>query len=489
MGETTEVKEEVLPLTKDVDIDIYIDEVHYVGRVTVIKQIDGNIDTQGLIDLMESGNDASSSVMYRGRYLASLYDVLFGEVLHSAGAPFDEHIVRCDYSGYYLDEDLVCEVADGDMCAKTLVIEFDDEFYYVGYCSQHYRRRGDGYKEHIWAPDSYWEDRPLCEGCGCYVEYDEDFNYDQDCCVWCEEEEEDEDSSIIEDYSESHDHEPIYFGDYKGEFAGLGFELEVDCSSSVSYKNEETAENLCGECGLRSDEMRYAHDGSLDYGFECISQPHTVKAFWERQDSWRKMLTYLSEKGYKSHDARTCGLHVHVSRAMFGKTRSEQDRAIAKVYAFFDDNWEDLVKISRRRDFGYCEKNRLDYEQEIDNTHTKYEKWHKTMKKSNAMGHYVALNNRNYHTFEYRLGRGTLNAWSFFSWIDLVITITKNARRINIDKVTSNDLLSWLGGIKESTAKYIYKRGAFRNEMLTLFPSIEWETDLVDNSNDSSEES
>ena len=83
-------------------------------------------------------------------------------------------------------------------------------------------------------------------------------------------------------------------------------------------------------------------------------------------------------------------------------------------------------------------------------------------------------------TFEYRLGRGTLNSWSFFSWIDFVITLTRNARRINIEKVTSNDLLSWLGGIKESTAKYIYKRGAFRNEMLALFPNIEWETDLTE---------
>lgn len=478
MGETTEVKEEEVksPLTKDVDIDVYINEIHYVGRVTVTKEADGTIGFNGLEDLMAQGN--TTIVYYSHRVVASLRDVLKGEVLHAAGEPFDENIVRCDYSGYYLDKDEVRELYDGDKCAKNLAIAFNDEYYYIGQCSQHYLRDRDGDTSYIWAPDTYWDERPYCEACGSYIEYDSDYNYEQGCCYWCEDTEEED--SIIEDYSESHDHSPIFFGDYKGAFAGLGFELEVDCSSSVSYKNEETARDLCGECGLEYNEMRYAYDGSLNYGFECISQPHTVKAFWDNQDKWRKMLGYLSSAGYKSHDAGTCGLHVHVSRQMFGKTRSEQDRAIAKVYAFFDDNWEDLVKISRRRDFGYCEKNRLNYEQEIDNTHTKYEKWHKTMNKSNAMGHYVALNNRNYHTFEYRLGRGTLNAWSFFSWIDLVITITKNARRVSIDKVTSNDLLSWLGGIKESTAKYIYKRGAFRKEMLALFPSIEWETDLAD---------
>lgn len=486
MEETTEVKEEVTaPLTKDVDIDVYINEVHYVGRVTVQKNTEtSRIVVAGLADIVAQGD--TSTVFFSHRAVAPLADVLTGEVLHAAGQPFDENIVRCDYSGYYLDKSLVRELENGDMCARLLTIEFDDEYYYVGNCSEHYLRDGDGDTNYIWAPDSYWEGLCFCESCGSYIEYDSDYNYDQGCCCWCADDEED---SIIEDYSESHDHEPIFFGDYKGEFAGLGFELEVDCSSSVSYKNEEVASDLCSECGLRSDEMRYAHDGSLNHGFECISQPHTVKAFWDNQDKWRKMLAYLSSAGYKSHDAKTCGLHVHVSRAMFGKTRSEQDRAIAKVYAFFDDNWEDLVKISRRNNFSYCDKNRLDYDQEIDNTHTKYEKWHKTMKKSNAMGHYVALNNRNCHTFEYRLGRGTLNAWSFFSWIDLVITITKNAKRISINKVVSNDLLSWLGGIKESTAKYIYKRGAFKKEMLALFPSIEWETDLVDNSADSSEES
>jgi hypothetical protein len=62
-----------------------------------------------------------------------------------------------------------------------------------------------------------------------------------------------------------------------------------------------------------------------------------------------------------------------------------------------------------------------------------------------------------------------------------MLTITKNARRITINKVNSNDIVSWLGGIKESTAKYIYKRGAFRPAVLALYPSIEWETDLTDN--------
>jgi hypothetical protein len=167
---------------------------------------------------------------------------------------------------------------------------------------------------------------------------------------------------------------------------------------------------------------------------------------------------------------------------MFGKTREVQDTAIAKVYTFFDENWDDIVRVSRRRSFHYCQKNYLDSDDEqkiVDNKATRFECWKKNSKWQG--GHGVALNNSNRATFEYRLGRGTLNAWSFFSWVDFVLTITKNAKRITVGKVETNDRLSWLGGISESTAKYIYKRGAFQKEMLALYPNIEWEQDLIDN--------
>ena len=63
---------------------------------------------------------------------------------------------------------------------------------------------------------------------------------------------------------------------------------------------------------------------------------------------------------------------------------------------------------------------------------------------------------------------------------DYLVKVPENARRITVEKVETNDLISWLGGIKETTAKYIYKRGAFRSQMLTLYPNIEWEQDLIE---------
>lgn len=415
---------------------------------------------------------------HNGQRIGRIGEILRATALHEADC--DDGIILCYYSGYWFYSGNCVYTRDDEYCNELLAVEWDGDYYYCGDCSTRQLRRSNGDIEDITAPKTFWENCSYCDCCDSYIENDDDY-WGDSMCIYCHDERY---SSIIEDYSSSHHHAPIFFGEYKKEFAGLGFELEVDGDYELQRRNGETAEGLCSYCGLEEDEMRYAYDGSLNNGFEIISQPHTIKDFWDKMDKWRKMLSYLSGKGYKSHDAHTCGLHVHVSRVMFGKTEEEQNRAIAKVYTFFDENWNDIVLVSRRKNFDYCEKNSLPSSERYNDKKNTYEKWKVGSKSSGSWGHHVALNNGNTKTFEYRLGRGTLNTWSFFSWIDFVLTVTKNARRITVDKVTSNDKVSWLGGIKESTAKYIYKMGAFRTEVLALFPNIEWETDLIDNSND-----
>lgn len=52
------------------------------------------------------------------------------------------------------------------------------------------------------------------------------------------------------------------------------------------------------------------------------------------------------QMGYTSHQAGTCGLHVHVNRNAFGETEAQQDAAIARILYFFEKNWEELLKFS-----------------------------------------------------------------------------------------------------------------------------------------------
>lgn len=477
---TEEVTEDVT--RKEVAVDVVVYVIRYSG-VAVITEDGNGSRTVDISNICNDEDITRTYVYYNNNALCTLGSLLECEALYQGGFAEEEDIETCGVTGYHYYRDSMSWVDDEEYYAfsdLTFYFEPWSRTVLMSDCETHTVRDSDGDTFEFTAPGAWFNGRYYCEECNCYLEEGDDYMGDG-LCRWCADED-----KVIEHYCESHEHTPILFGEYKDResFAGLGFELEVDCNSEQHRHNNEVASGLCSACGLKEDEMRYAEDGSLDYGFECISQPHTVKAFWEKQESWRKMLSYLSRKGYTSHDAGTCGLHVHVSRTMFGSTEEEQNKAIAKVFTFFEESWDDIVKISRRENFYYCKKNTLleyDYIDIENGRITKLKAWEKRSKDERAKGHYVALNNANHHTFEYRLGRGTLNAWSFFSWIDFVLTVTKNAKRITVGKVNTNDVVSWIGGIKETTARYMYKRGAFRKEVLSLFPEIEWETDLNDN--------
>ena len=446
-------------MIKTVDLCEWINGTRYYATATV--------DTETEEVTLESEQDLSGYAYYNDYRLCTVEDILKATAL--AECECYDNILKCDVSNHWGFSDDMSYTENGETAFHNLVIESRNRYYLITECEEHSYRDDNG-EDRFYAPVWWWQDQYWCDSCCCHVP---DWYYHSNgTCKYCYEEED----RIIEGYSESHEHDPVFFGEYKGEFCGLGVELEVDCDYSQKYQNEEVASNLCSHCGLEYNEVRFAEDGSLDSGFENIIEAHTVKDFWAKQDKWKKMLKYLRDNGYKSHDTNTCGLHVHVSRTMFGKTEEEQATAIAKVFVFFDENWDEIVKVSRRKNFRWSDKNNIFK----DNSKSNYENWKNEAKKKNG-GHNVALNNSNRNTFEYRLGRGTLNHWSFFSWIDFILTISKNAKRITVKKIQSNDLVSWFSGIKESTAKYIYKRGAFRETMIALFPNIEWETDLVEN--------
>lgn len=63
---------------------------------------------------------------------------------------------------------------------------------------------------------------------------------------------------------------------------------------------------------------------------------------------WAEILQKAASLGYTSHQAKTCGLHIHVNRDAFGATEAVQDACIARILYFFEKHWEELLKFSRR---------------------------------------------------------------------------------------------------------------------------------------------
>lgn len=384
----------------------------------------------------------------------------------------------CPNCGEYLPE--------GRHCESCEVEDYDGEWHYRSDCSREWLR---GYGEEWISNYERDNDWTFCEECNEYVR-NEEYDFDHDMCYNCWEEQENEEADgPILDYHEHSRTDFVYFGemDKDGDFVGVGTELEISGNPNSSNPkceyNQEFAEDLMSTCGLAENECRYETDGSIGDGFEIITEPHTVEDFWSKTKAWETMLETCRKAGFKSHDTGVCGLHVHVSRTMFSKDPKTQRLRIAKVFKFYEKRWDDLLLASRRKNTLYCGRNEVRVKlnnEKVEATDSAF-KWREGLAyyESRVSGHHVALNNGNSATFEYRLGRGTLNKASFFAWIDLCLTLTKNSRKS--DKKLEDDK-EWLKGIRESTARYLVKRNAFVEEMKVLFPSVLWDLDVADSS-------
>lgn len=124
----------------------------------------------------------------------------------------------------------------------------------------------------------------------------------------------------------------------------IGVELEVDSGGYDDYNAKEVLEiaNKNGE-----DRLYINSDGSLNDGFELVSHPMTL-LYHKNEMPWDKIMKRLIHMGYKSHQAGTCGLHCHVSRAALGDCYEKQEEATARILYFVEHHWDEILKFSRR---------------------------------------------------------------------------------------------------------------------------------------------
>lgn len=359
--------------------------------------------------------------------------------------------VACDVSTWINDMHVVCPTC------------LDDGYDTCEHCGEWAPRdrmteiRGGGYI----CERCYEEHYMYCAECGEVVPSD-DYDYDAEMCYECLG---DRDSSNERQHYPNavrlnyHDYDRPslrWFGEcrpsWNGVMRGIGVEVECDAPQRGISLNMQGALN--DVCALMGDRVFFEYDCSLTNavgkGFEMITQPHTLEAFYEMP--WRETFKAIMEHGWAAHDAGTCGLHVHFSRELFGADTETQDDNIAKLMQFFELYYDDIVKVSRRtvdetgnvyyaRKHGSKSKSRL-----------------KDIAESKCCGHYSAVNVNNEHTVEIRIMRGTLNYSTFMACIDFLVTVVRNSCRIGWSDTT--EASEWLMGLKPETIEYVRSKGA-----------------------------
>lgn len=456
-----------IPFFKNFSMAIFEDDVIITGDDDLEKESDCVFayDTQKWVLSSEAYHCASNDEWYEdcddlvwvssedGYYLADDPDLYWCE--------------RCD--AYHIGDGTEVHVSHSrtelwcDSCVDNDAFSCDD-------CGEWWSNDDANYTDRpnsTVCPDCYDDNYCYCEECGRTVHIDY-WNGEYECCDDCAEEK----FGYVKPYHWHHNNS--YENKYqlfmpKGKMVRLGTNdevrtcgLELEVSKDSTDGRDETIEQLL-DLPLKENEIFFEHDGSLDNGgFEIITGVHTFESL--KSMPWDSILRILSENGYRSHNGGLCGLHIHIGRKFFGKTENAQNNAIGNIYAFYNLFWKDIVKVSRRERFTYCNNpyEELEPEKLYSFIKNRAEYTYKLLfeKAKNKEGtHGLALNNRNDNTFEFRLGRGTLKYESFMAWVDFTLTIAKNARKISTRKLDDCD--AWLNGISKDTAMYIKSKGAF----------------------------
>lgn len=288
-----------------------------------------------------------------------------------------------------------------------------------------------------------------CADCGDAVHEDDahcDEEDDEYYCSYCWS---NRPAKVIHDYS--HKPSPIFrttSSDISNP-AYFGVELEID--SDRRLDNQEAAERVL-EFMDGEDYIYNKTDGSLNYGFEMVTHPFTLDYHMSKKDIYKKVFDYLIREGYRSHDADTCGLHVHVGKKFMGDSDLAQDLTIAKILYVFEKFWDTFVKLSRRtparldewaRRYCFADLNELD-------KNLRYAK--------GQFSRYHAVNLTNAKTVEFRMFRGTLNVDTFIATIQLLSIIVNRCKELPIEQIQQITFDSLVQSDYEELNSYISKR-------------------------------
>lgn len=272
----------------------------------------------------------------------------------------------------------------------------------------------------------------ICDDCGDVINCDDihclDGYYCNDCAP--------SHRRIIHDYN--YKPTPIFYGDLSERIKGYyGIELEIDDGD-----DKREAARWIQEAG--GDCIYLKHDGSLSSdGIEIVTHPATLEHHM-RSFPWRDIIAAACDYGYTSHDAGTCGLHIHASRSLFGEGPTEQDLNIAKIILLIDFWFEQYIVPFSRRNYDQLNDWAKKPNAYILPSDTDYEAMTKA-KQSGEHDRYKAVNLKNRYTVEFRFFRGTLRRETILASIQFIDTLIKYVSSVELKDLwdkTWNDVFS-----------------------------------------------
>lgn len=276
-----------------------------------------------------------------------------------------------------------------------------------------------------------------CNHCNTVFPWGDGYNDDEDddggehyCCSEC--------------YNYAHPHGEIYSYNYKPD--AIFYKASAETTPTGYYGVELEIDNgdltRTGNISDITDALYLKRDGSLNNGVEIVTHPCTLD-YHLNVFPWAEICETALNARFRSHKTDTCGLHVHASRTLFGKSEMLQDLTIAKIMLFFDRYFYDEILTFTRRGVDRLKqwaKNNGAGVKPTDDDETAVYKARCT-----RGDRYQAINLCNSRTVEFRIFRGTLKASTIkatIQWIDVLINYCKNHTLQECNEATFDDIFA-----------------------------------------------
>lgn len=276
-----------------------------------------------------------------------------------------ECTVKCTHCGEYILKDNAIEIFDGSFicehCEEYDYFNCDDcgeifpinnyncikdkeicvcnhcleNYYQCECCDKYFSRNGvyETYNGNYVCRDCYDDAYSTCEDCDRAVHHDDCYYNQNDQCDYCPNCEGNHSSSIYA----YHDYncfckKQIYGETGTKEFFGL----EIEVSGDPEYADDFL--NLVPDVVLM-------HDGSIDRGFEIVSEPMTRGYIAEKfLPNIERGMNFLNSNGFKGHNKG--GIHIHVSQEVISKQMLCVLRNV--LYSELETNMEVWKAITQR---------------------------------------------------------------------------------------------------------------------------------------------
>jgi len=354
-----------------------------------------------------------------------------------------DYYSNCDNCGDVVARDDLVSIEGGQeyVCEDCA----NDNYYRCNDCGEYVSRCNLWIDRNLTICNVCSWDYCTCDDCGDVLHRDNAHCIDgDDYCDDCAPSHRD----CIRDYS--YKPEPIYYGENAAR-GYYGLELEID-DGEDRREAARAIQDAGGDC------IYLKHDGSLSSdGIEIVTHPATLDYHMHLMP-WSDIIQAARDYDYTSHDAGTCGLHIHASRTLFGDNKTTQDLNIAKAILLIDFWWEQYIVPFSRRDYNQLNEWAKKPDAKIMASDSEYDAIRKA-KQSGEYDRYKAVNLRNTHTVEFRFFRGTLRRDTIIASIQFVDTLIKYVSGVELKDLWGKTWTDVFGNTQYTELKnYLEKR-------------------------------